>query len=142
MENELPNIWWLLDPAFIKMYCEDQHIEEDEDSLYAVKGDIETRLKNMGDLPSYVNGIASSLQVVSTENVIFYRQNLLRIVALSKHYDSNNLPQLNIVMTIPPNRTPLGYMGEIIKITQGVRQYIKPVITFVDFKQDLVTVEI
>lgn len=140
MESELPNVWWLIDPDFIRAYCEDRHIEPDEDNHYTVKGEIEDLLRREGAIPEIFDGVTTSTQVVCMDNPLEYRKALLRLVSLSKHYGT--IPQVNIILTIPKVHTPFPYMNEIMKITKGVRTFIKPVITFIDFDRNMVTVDI
>lgn len=142
MENELPNIWWLLDPMFIKRFCEERQIEPEEDSHYRVMSDIRERLEKEGVLKSNRNGVTMSTQVMPMEDIVYYRRALLRMVALDKGYDHSELPVMNIILNIPTEQPPLIYMNEIVKITKGVRSFIKPIITFVNIEGHMVTIEI
>lgn len=141
MENELPNIWWIIDPAFIKKFNEERHLDADEDSPGIVTRTLEEILLRDGSFPKR-NTVNTMTSVIAIEDVVKYRQLILRTTALSKHRGDENLPMVNIVVTIPKQFPQLSFMSEIIKITRGVNSFIKPVVTFVNFEEDMVTVNV
>lgn len=142
MGSELPNLWWLLSPEFIKAYCEDRRIEGDEDNHYTVAGELEERMRQLGDYPDLKNGRLQSTSVIELDSMVHYRQLLLQKVSTAKHSPSDPVPQVNIIISIPKNYPSLAFMREIINVTRGVRSFIKPVVTFVDFEYHIVTVNI
>lgn len=140
MGNELPDLWWLLSPAFAEHAVKHLQLNEQREKHEAVIDYYIDRLVERGYLKDARGGRRQMGDPKFDGSYNSYQQKLLQIVSCAKVGDDKSL--LHILVEIPQDADNFMYMQRIVEITKGVLSFVNIRLTFIGLNMTTFTMDL
>lgn len=140
MGNELPDLWWLMSPAFIQHAVKELALGDQQEDHELVVNHYTDYLVNHGYLKDARNGRKTMGYGIFDGSYVSYQQKLLQTVSNAKVGEPKQL--MHILIEIPQDADNFVYMQRITEITKGVLSFVNVRITFIGFSMSTFTMDL